>query len=90
MLSQTVWGSGPINHSVIGPAPVIIHPGPLISANVKRLLHEPPYYLTRLCPWEFVMAVFLQNISYKSKLSILFPVQRESYPPLRWKCPEYL
>lgn len=46
MLSQTVCGYEPINHSVIGPAPVIIHPEPLISADVKRIPHKPPYLLT--------------------------------------------
>lgn len=35
MLSQTVRGYGPINHSVIGPALVIIHSGPLILDDVK-------------------------------------------------------
>lgn len=59
MLSQTVRGYGPINHSVIGPAPVIIHPGPLILADVKWFLHEPSFSLSSgLCPWEFVMVVF--------------------------------
>lgn len=59
MLSQTVRGYGPINHSVIGPTLVIIHPGPLILANVKWFLHETSFSLSSgLSPWEFVMAVF--------------------------------
>lgn len=40
MFSQTVRGYGPINHSVIGTTLVIIHPGPLILANVKWFLRE--------------------------------------------------
>lgn len=46
MLSQTVKSYGPIYHSVIGPAPVIIHPEPLIPADVKSTPRVPPYLLT--------------------------------------------
>lgn len=92
MLSQTTWGSGLINHSVIGPAPVIIHPRPLILADVKLFLHEPPPSLSvwtlslGFCPGRFF---FLITSSYWSKLSVLFSVQRENNPLSWWNGPKY-
>lgn len=56
MLSQTVRGYGPINHSVIGPALVIIHPGPLILDDVKGGFLSPS--LLNFCTLEFVMVAF--------------------------------
>lgn len=63
MLSQTVRGYGPINHSVIGPALVIIHPGPLILDDVKGGL----LYFGICHGCIFLKRFVSHQMSYKSK-----------------------
>lgn len=94
MLSQTVWGFGPINHSVIGPAAVIIHPGPLISPDVKWFVHAPPFF-SPLSVWTLSLGIchgciYRIHLVIKSKLSVLLSVRSESNPLPQWKRLEYL
>lgn len=86
MLSQTVRGYEPINHSVIGPTPVIIHPKPLILSKTP-LASLLTCSLPGFCPWEFATAVFLQKVYLLNWIECSFSVQHDCNPEQRWKRP---